>query len=285
MALSSFSRSGLPTVVANGPAVIQGTATGTYSSGGKNYAYYSFTGNGSLTVNTSGFADILVVGGGGGGAGTGGEDSGGGGAGGFLTGQVFLDAGSHTVTIGGGGTVRTTDTVYNGVGNASRIGMFGVNGGGSAQRDGSGVRAFSGGSGGAASGSSPAIGNALIPGQGNDGGNCTDSANAGGGGGGAGAVGASATSGTNIAGGAGGDGLASSITGTSTYYAGGGGGGSRVSTKGAGGLGGGGAGGQTSVNATAGTANTGGGGGGGSASAGSVSAAGGSGIVIVRVEV
>lgn len=68
MAVSSFKRSGLARVTSPSAAVISGTPTGTYSSGGKNYAYFSFTGNGTLTVASAGLADVLVVGGGGGGA-------------------------------------------------------------------------------------------------------------------------------------------------------------------------------------------------------------------------
>lgn len=117
---------------------------------------------------------------------------------------------------------------------------------------------------------------------------------AGGGGGGAGGVGGSVLRDDFSVAGAGGVGVSSVINGTATFRAGGGGGGMYGTTgalAGAGGLGGGGAGGQwvspfTTTSGTAGvagTANTGGGGGGNAGySSTSVSAAGGSGVVIVR---
>jgi hypothetical protein len=67
MAVSSFKRSGLARVTSPSNAVINGSPTGTYADGGVNYAYFTFTANGTLTVNSAGFADVLCVGGGGGG--------------------------------------------------------------------------------------------------------------------------------------------------------------------------------------------------------------------------
>ena len=138
MAISSFSRSGLPVTVAGGAAQISGTPTGTYSSGGKDYAYFTFTGNGSLIVTKPGFIDYLIVGGGGGGGtGVGGvNNGGGGGAGGYrcsLSGensggggsaepQFYLSSGSYTVTVGAGGA---TDTVGQ---NSSIAGIVSVGG-------------------------------------------------------------------------------------------------------------------------------------------------------------
>ena len=61
-----------------GKADFSNAATGTYSSGGVNYKYLTYTASGTLTVTKAGFADVLVVGGGGGG----GKYGGGGGAGG-----------------------------------------------------------------------------------------------------------------------------------------------------------------------------------------------------------
>ena len=107
-----------------------------------------------------------------------------------------------------------------------------------------------------------------------------------GGGGGAGEAGGKATT---SKGGKGGDGIESDITGEAKYYAGGGGGGqtanSTAGTEGAGGAGGGGKGGKSSNTDTSlpdpGEANTGGGGGGGGRY--KPGAAGGSGIVIIRI--
>ena len=83
--------------------------------------------------------------------------------------------------------------------------------------------------------------------------------------------------------GQGGDGLASSITGSSITRAGGGGAGSYAGSGGGlGGDGGGGKGATSTVNAVAGSANTGGGGGGANYSPNTLSAAGGSGVVILR---
>ena len=99
MAISSFSNSGLSRVNQAPNAVINGSPTGSYSSGGITYNYFTFTGNSTLTVNSEGVADVLVVAGGGGSSG----GASGGYGGGSLTGTVFLTAGSKTVTIGAGG--------------------------------------------------------------------------------------------------------------------------------------------------------------------------------------
>ena len=49
------------------------TATGTYTDGGVNYKYLTFTGTGSITIDQAGVADLLLVAGGGGsGGGSGG---------------------------------------------------------------------------------------------------------------------------------------------------------------------------------------------------------------------
>ena len=130
MALSSFSRSGLSRVSQIPSAVINGAATGTYTDSGITYNYYSFTGNGTLTVNNAGLADILVVGGGGGG---GISYGGGGGGGGYIyRTDVYLAATAHTITVGGGGAGATGTSVKGSNGNISSIGGqgFGVPGGG-----------------------------------------------------------------------------------------------------------------------------------------------------------
>jgi hypothetical protein len=264
------------------------TATGTYSSGGVNYKYLTFTASGTLTVDTAGLADILVVGGGASGGVTYG---GGGGAGGMLevTG-AYLPVGTLTVVVGAGGpaapgSYSAGDTTSIGAnGNGSRLGSYFAigGGGGGSYLNGAGTASDGnvGGSGGGGGTTPNGTGGSGTSGQGNAGGSGTSPT--GGGGGGAGAVGGNATG--SIAG-AGGNGSSSSITGSAVTYAGGGGGGG--STAAAGGTGGGGAGSNTNTAATSGTANTGGGGGGGgySGAPGGDSGAGGSGIVIVRVEV
>lgn len=265
-----------------GAADFSNSATGTYTDTGVDYKYITFTASGTLTVTKAGFADVLVIGGGGSGATWRG---GGGGAGGHLYAtNVYIPAGSNTVTIGAGGVgIAATDTIYQPGqnGNASRLGNFYSPGGGGGNAIGEnsslGPRqsnGFNGGSGGGG-GDFDAVGGAGTAGLGNNGGNAASLG--GGGGGGAGAAGSNATS--SSVGGNGGAGLANSITGSSVTRAGGGGGGS-VSTLGTGGSGGGGNAGGTPG---AGTANTGGGGG---ASTGTTKGGnGGSGVVIVRVKV
>ena len=275
------------TITSRGPANFTDTATGTYSSGSTNYKYLTFTASGTLTVDTAGLADILVVGGGGSGAqGRGG----GGGAGGHLyaTG-AYLPVGTLTVTVGAGGpsvpSAFVASAANSGIsGNASAIADYiSPGGGGGACMNYNGTNYWNsagdnGGSGGGGSGAT-ATGRSFVGGTGfalvgNDGG---DGA---GGGGGAGAAGSNGSSGV---GGAGGAGASNSITGSAVDRAGGGGG--SGNTPGAGGSGGGGAGSYLG-SGTAGTANTGGGGGGILAlGAARLSGAGGSGVVIVRVEV
>ena len=48
-----------------GAANFTDTATGTYSSGGIDYKYITYTGTGSITIDQAGFASILVLGAGG----------------------------------------------------------------------------------------------------------------------------------------------------------------------------------------------------------------------------
>lgn len=224
-----------------------------------------------------------------------------------------------TVTVGAGGASTTLypAQVQGGDGSNSSLGpnivAIGGGGGGSIAASGWGLRnGRIGGSGGGWSGRpndqiswdnyvfpdggrdtpySPNPRNFGTYGQGYAGGR---SGYAGGGGGGAGGVGGTVLRDNFSVGGAGGVGVSSLINGTATFRAGGGGGGMYGTTgvlPGAGGAGGGGAGGQwlspfstTSGTAgVAGTANTGGGGGGNAGySSTSVSAAGGSGVVIVR---
>ena len=184
-----------------------------------------WTGSGSITVSAAGFVSALIIGAGGGGASGGG--GGGGGAGGVFgnTGNavdIYLPVGTHTVTIGAGGSASAA-------GSASLVSGFVALGGG-------GGTAGSGASGGGNGGT------AIYGKQGYGGG----ASNGGGGG--------ASQAGTG-SGGKGGDGVSDSIDGTPTTRAGGGGG----YSSGAGGAGGGGAGHATATNP--GTANTGGGGG------------------------
>lgn len=84
-------------------AEINATPTGSFTDGGISYEYYRFTSNSSLTVNTGGLIDVLVVGGGGGSASASFGDAGGGGAGGVRFGTFEVTASTFTVTVGAGG--------------------------------------------------------------------------------------------------------------------------------------------------------------------------------------
>ncbi|PIQ41630.1 hypothetical protein COW06_02395, partial [Candidatus Gracilibacteria bacterium CG12_big_fil_rev_8_21_14_0_65_38_15] len=265
--LSSTSTSECPFLATGG--------TITYSGG---YTIHTFTSDGTFTPNTTGTVEYLVVGGGGGGG------MAGGGGGGFREGTNYsIITGSHSITVGSGGTNGSPAQK----GGDSIFGSIVATGGGGAS-GGSATRT-SGGSGGSGGGCAYAAcgggGNtpATIPSQGNDGGGGNDpggdSWNSGGGGG-AGGVGTTAIS-AGI-GGAGGVGKSSSISGILKWYAGGGGG-NGATTGGVGGNGGGGnAGSNRNVPATAGTPNTGGGGGGDNYNNLGLGADGGSGIVIIR---
>lgn len=259
-----------------GAANFTNTATGTYTG----YKYVTFTGNSSLVIDRAGFADVLLIAGGGAG---GYNYAGGGGAGGHLyLASVYLPAGTHTVTVGGGGAANTSQTITGGRGSDSTLLDFrAVGGGGGGALTAGNYDPMSGNGGGSGGGSSgfgrgfnapAALG---ITGQGYNGGQ--GSTTAGGGGGGGSAVGATSS---GNAGGAGGAGASNSITNSAVTRAGGGGGGG-ASSGGAGGAGGGGAG-AVGGAATAGTINTGSGGGGAGSN---VAAAGGSGLIIVRVAV
>ena len=279
-----------------GAAVYSDANTGTYTG----FAYKTFTGSGTLTVTTAGFADMLLMAGGG--AGSRYTGSGGGGAGGCFNKSatsVYLPAGTLTVTVGAGGAGSTTVNNTPANGTESRLGYYSAPGGGVGSSGGGGDFGGTGGCGGGAG--SSANGAAYTTGgvgsvvNGNNGGNSlAGTYQAGGGGGGTGAVGANAA---GVAAGAGGDGIAITIAGTTpsgayvagNYLLGGGGGGAGYSvggySSGAGGSGGGGAGSST-ASGTNGTVNT-GAGGGGSDDAGSTyqGGNGGSGIVIIRVAV
>jgi hypothetical protein len=246
-------------------------------------------------------ADFLVIAGGGGGAWGGGgaggyrnsystEPSGGGGS---SEASLTFDKGIvYTITVGGGGA--------GGVSVPNPIGSSGINssisgtgittitsdGGGAGADDGA-VGVSGGSGGGAANGNGAGSGTAN---QGFAGAAFAPGTTSGGsGGGGANSVGSNGGTGVIAGGGNGGSGLSSSITGSSTGRAGGGGGGGRNdpnsgTTNGGTASDGGGAGGTATSNGTAGTVNTGGGGGGGGFNgSGKNGAAGGKGVVILRM--
>ena len=266
---------------AGGDAVISSpAATGQYTDTGITYDYYTFTASGTLTVDTAGFADVLVVGGGGGGGSN--SYSGGGGAGGHLEiASAYLPAGTLTVTVGAGGARNAGVAPRTGApGQTSRFSSYyGVGGGpgaGTNETQPAELNRGGSGGGGQTQGGVGQPGGTGVGGQGNNGGTGGTANAAGGGGGGAGAVGQSVTTAN---GGNGGSGVANAYTGSSVTRAGGGGGTSQAGSPGSGGSGGGGA--ASTGTGTSGTANTGGGGGAGNSAGGN----GGSGVVIVRVKV
>jgi hypothetical protein len=238
-----------------------------------NFRVATFTGSGTLTVNSLGnyptdgtAVQYLVVAGG---AGGGVSYSGGGGAGGLLAGTLTVTTTTYTATIGTGssytqGNVNGTNSSF--VGGSSSLTALGGGGGGSSS---------AGSTGGSGGGAGSGAGGTGTAGQGNAGGT---GANSLGGGGGGGSAAAGGNGGSNIAGN-GGSGTLSSISGTATYYAAGGGAGTYFGsfTGGAGGTGGGGAGG-TQVGGSASTYGSGSGGG----APGGYSGASSNGIVIIR---
>jgi len=237
---------------------------------------------------------FLVVAGGGAGTGGAQQGIGGPGAGGLRTSfgstsgggasaedtLTLLPGTSYTVTIGAGGASSSNVNNAN-KGNDSVFSTITSEGGG---KGGDGNNVANGGNGGSGGGGGRSrSGGSGTAGQGFDGGDPVHSgANYIGGGGG----GASEAGKNGSAGGGGGDGLAVAITGTSVTYAGGGGAGvysPTSQTPPPGGAGGGGTGGVRNGDApTAGGVNTGGGGGAARGDGSESSAAGGSGVVILR---
>jgi hypothetical protein len=266
-----------------GAAEFSDAATGTYTG----YKYKTFTGSGTLTVTTAGFADLVVVGGGASGgysSDTGG--GGGGGAGGALqVTNAYLPVGTLTVTIGAGGTAPGAGNDPGRNGDTSGVGPFFSpgGGGGAAFTGGAATQVGNGGSGGGGQNNGQQTGGSGVSGLGFAGGTgATSSA----GGGGGSAVGGNPVTTTGGAGGAGASTTIAGTTPTGAYVAGtftfsGGGGGGGTVTGGAAGTGGGGIGAANTGAAGNGTANTGGGGGGRNG----VPGLGGSGFVIVRVAV
>jgi hypothetical protein len=259
-----------------GAANFTNTATDSYSSGGIDYKYITFTGSGSLVVDQAGFADVLVVGSGAGG----GNSGGGGGAGEIIdTASFYLPLGTHTITIGGGGAGGTGGATGANGNRSQLLTLLAIPGagGGDYRKKGSQGGASAGGDGRDLGSSTVNV--SIAPGITGFAGGYTQAT----GGSGAGAGGGFTAAGGNGIGGTagiGGAGANNSLTNSSIGYSGGGGGGG-AGTGGAASFGGG-AGGNGGAAGGNGTANRGGGGGG---SGGLGGGAGGSGIVIVRVVV
>lgn len=242
----------------------------------------------TISFDTAGLADVLLVGGGGAGGYT--WHGGGGGGGGVVLGtQKYLEAGpisTYTFEVGRGAT-SYENGIFTGT-NLSGLPSGVAFGGGKGGNDVTRTGGFLGGSGGGAEGYSGQSGGPAQIGQGYAGGNAIVGrlpgglTNIGGGGGGASAVGAN-----EDAGGHGGAGIdVSEIFGV-TYgdagrFGGGGGGGGFSTVGGNGGVGGGGRGANHDVyDAANGTRNTGGGGGGAGVS-GRNGGFGGSGIALIK---
>ncbi len=262
-------------------------------SGGYRYHVFTGTGNHTLTVNTAGDVEVLVVAGGGGGGG-GQYHSGGGGAGGLIYQAAYaVSVPSVNVTVGGGGTAGVGFN-RGGIGVDSVFGSLTAKGGGGGGTYNVGPGRDGGSGGGGAGNNNLTPGSSIASGQGNGGGTGFSGTYSGAGGGGGAGVGAVGLNGAATAGGAGGIGLEfPQFTGFGLGHFGdpdfpgwfaGGGGGSVFSggTPGGGGKGGGGAG--STGNGENGDPNTGGGGGGAerTGTATYTGGAGGSGIVIVR---
>lgn len=239
--------------------VTGGTVSTVTKANGAVMEVHTFLADSSLVCVTAGFAEVLIAGGGGSGGGStaSGSYGGGGGGGGLLTGSVLLNTATHAVAVGTGGVSIAYDTLTKGNnGNPSRLGnLVAVGGGGGAAYAASVAMAGSpGGSGGG--GVYGGAGGAGQPGQGYGGGAGVGLVS--GGGGGAGGATASQPPG---------DGVVSSITGTAVTYCTGGPGWSSIAPGGDA------------------AANTGAGGAGGYNISNYRSGTGGSGIVIVAVQI
>lgn len=233
--------------------------TTTFISGGITYDVYQFWSSGSITLQSQ-VAATAVIAAGGGGGGTG-FNPGGGGAGGILDWSGNIPVGTHTITVGGGGSAGSNgaNSSFGSIASATGGGR-----GGSQQFGYPGANGGSGGGSGWAGGGGVGLGTA---GQGNNGGDQgTGTQVSCGGGGGKGGVGGSGNASGN--GGSGGAGTTITITGGS-FVAGGGGGGYGVNSSGSGGSGVGGASGSNAVASTA--------------SGGGAGASGSAGFVIIRI--
>lgn len=288
--------------ITNAGLFVTNASTITYSG---DYAIITFLQTGALTVTDDTLYNVsfLLVGGGGGGSvadSTGGgiRTSGGGGGGGVVeVSNYTITPAVYSVVVGAGG-------VSNARGGTSSFGSYSVLGGGYSDYMGAPAGCASHGGGGGATGGSGGGGAAWnyiakengyagsAFGMGGGSGAFTATTLVGGGGGGATTNGTDGTSQPN-----GGAGYCTSISGTSSCYGGGGGGGALGPGKvgGAGGMGGGGIGGVSNF-ATGGTGNengtnavngTGGGGGGnsGQTTCPTFGSSGGSGIVILKMNI
>lgn len=166
------------------PAVIGGENGASVERGktidGTVYDIYTFTDDTrddlSLTVDTPGMADIVVVGAGGYGAGgAGGATGGGGGAGGLLEANVYLE-GLNVVKVGGAANYYG----YSGNGEASLIGNYIAPGGGQGC-NGTYSTSGNGGSGGGGASAATMLQGMGTPGLGHDGDKTIPTAGGGGG--------------------------------------------------------------------------------------------------------
>lgn len=250
---------------------------------------YEFNGSGSITIGTAGYAEIAVIGGGAGGSGGYpqqfvGQFFGGGGGGGVHSAtDHFLSAGSHTITVGAGGSsggnfnngCDTGQRLAVGIpGSLSKIGQVVVGGGGpggagnTTHRDSLGIDTWGAVHPTTSAGNIRGVivckaSSTNYLGVGGNGGN--NASGRSGGGGGGGASGNNGGNGSNNAfNGNGGNGTTVNITGNAVVYGGGGAGSGSTPGNGGGGN-----------EANPGEANTGGGAGTGSS--------GGSGKVIVVI--
>jgi hypothetical protein len=109
-----------------GTKAVGGTVT---TIGDQRIHTYTEVGTSNLTVTSGGFVDVLVVAGGGGGGCLGG----GGGAGGLVyTNSFFVEPGTYTVVVGGGGTGSPSRNIKGGNGTNSVLGPLTAIGGGGA---------------------------------------------------------------------------------------------------------------------------------------------------------
>ena len=278
-----------------------------------NYTLFTFTSNGTLSVSGSGAIDVLVVGGGGAGGLPSGNSNygGGGGAGGlvWVTGYN-VSSGTYSMVVGNGGAKdNSTSGARGNTGqDSTAFGLTAKGGGGGGSQGGTstggtggsgGGGGYTGGNSGGAAATQPSQSNSgvgtLVYNLGNAGSNANTNPNGGGGGGGAGGAGFSSGASTNGGAGFNMSALLGTGVGDSGWFAGGGGGTNATTNSGtyAGSNGGNGGGGDSSYyNSTFspqdGQANTGGGGGAGrnggfGATDSGDGAAGGSGVVIIRV--
>ncbi|MFP5479592.1 MAG: Ig domain-containing protein [Alphaproteobacteria bacterium] len=272
-------------------AVILGGTAQTWlessASGSTTYDAADFTASGVLTVLEAGWVEYILVGGGAGGASVSSTaGGGGGGAGGFRRERIYLNAGTHNVSIGSGGGPG-----LNGTGSSFTDGLpLGivrtVQGGGrgaSTNQAGGNGASGGGGGGGATTGGAGGTGNSDF-GTNGGGGFLNSTAGRGGGGGGFSVPGSTATSGRE---GNGGGGIRVKLWTMLEFCGGGGGGGPNGSTgqngnawNGAGSGGNGGAGGGNADPNTG----SGGGGAGGGPSGSRTGGAGGSGRAIFIVK-